>query len=68
MKWQIPSPKEGEKRTRRRFAWEPVTVMDNGISVRVWLEYYLVTEEFVKYKEAVIQEWKVLDRRAIKKG
>lgn len=68
MKWSIPNPEEGQKRTRRKFAWEPTTVIDNGVSVRVWLEWYQVTEEFVKFKKEIVEEWVILERRVIKKG
>lgn len=70
MRWYIPAPTEGERRTRRKFAWEKVTATDkDGKSVQIWLEYYLVTEEFVKYQKEVIEEWKTIDRKAIiKKG
>lgn len=70
MKWYTPSPVEGERRTRQKFAWEKVTAIDkDGKSVQIWLEWYLITEEFVKYKKEVVEEWRPIERRAIiKKG
>lgn len=64
MKFHIKNPNEGERRTRRKFAWEMVTAIGkDGKPVKVWLEYYIVTEEFVKYQKEVVEEWKCIERR-----
>lgn len=67
MKFPIKNPFEGEVRTRRRFAWEKVTVIGkDGVLVDIWFEWYTVTEKFIKYQPEVAQEWKILERKAIK--
>jgi hypothetical protein len=43
MRWKTPeTPKNGEQRTRRVFAWKPTKIGKET----VWLEFYAVREQF----------------------
>lgn len=68
MRRYIPNTKEGDKRTRRKFAWEKVIATDNeGRSAEIWFEWYLVTEEFHKHQKEVVEEWAIIERKLITK-
>lgn len=42
MRWKKIEPKEGDVRTRQKFAWFPTQVED----YTVWLEFYIVKEQY----------------------
>lgn len=68
MRRYIPNPKEGDKRTRLKFAWEKVIATDGeGRSAEIWFEWYEVTEEFHKHKKEVVEEWAVIERKIVDK-
>lgn len=68
MKKLIKNPKTGEKRTRKRFAWEKTIVTDDkGNKYMIWLEFYMCTEEFVEYQKEVVEEWKTIENKIINK-
>lgn len=68
MRWPILNHTDGQIRTRKAFAWQPTTVIDNGTTIKIWLECYLISEQFVKYQKEVIEEWRILELKSIKKG
>lgn len=68
MRRYIPNPSEGEKRTRRKFAWEKVLATDNeGRTAEIFLEWYEVTEEFHKHQKEIVEEWAIIERKLIPK-
>lgn len=59
MRWRLtPSPKEGNRRKRVKFAWFPVLVEGNGV---IWLESYI---EVQLYSEG--WKWRTINRVPIK--
>lgn len=55
MKWQ--TPKSGDKRIKRRFAWRPVQIKED---MKIWLEFYYTHDEFRANYEK--KHWKILER------
>ena len=56
MKWLVKkeTPKHGDERCVARFAWIPVQIDEY---YKVWLEYYLSTEEFIKPRYSDSPGW-----------
>ena len=70
MKYLIPNPVNGQKRTIRKFAFLPEEMTDaEGKRYTVWLEFYNVIQQFVEGQEFIVREWKEIKRevRGIKK-
>lgn len=67
MKFPIPSPKSGQTRTIKKFAWIPQEISDtDGNRYTVWLEFYNVIQVFVEGQEYVTREWREVERRVRK--
>jgi hypothetical protein len=74
MKWKSNialSPQVGDTRIRTKFAWIPISVYSDNQCYKVWLETYLITEEYEKiyvnsdgfyYCKA---QWKITKREPI---
>lgn len=67
MKFQIPEPKNGDKRTIKRFAWLPQEIADDsGKRYVVWLEFYYIVQVFFEGQEYVNRQWKEIERKVRK--
>lgn len=71
MKWKLPlEPKEGDIRTRTKFAWTPTYVYRDTECYKVLFETYRVTEVCQRVKrtyEPVYYElkWKIIKREPL---
>lgn len=62
MRWKLPPvPLRGDRRTRTRFAWLPVTLDDR---TRVWLEWYVERQQWESFYEGG-SGWYTIERRAM---
>lgn len=69
MKFPIPSPKAGQRRTVKRFAWMPEEMTDKeGNRYTVWLEFFNVIQEYIEGQKYIVQEWVDVERKVNKKG
>lgn len=66
MKFQIPEPKNGDKRTIKRFAFLPQEIIDGEKSYIVWLEFYYILQEYSEGQEYVTRQWKEVERKVRK--
>lgn len=66
MKWVLPSPKSGEKRTIKRFAFLPQEIIEGEKSYIVWFEFYYIMQEFCEGQEYVTRQWKEIERKVRK--
>lgn len=67
MKWKIPKPKQGQKRTVKKFAFIPEELTDDeGNRFVVWFEFYSVEQEFIEGQQMITQEWKEIKRKVRK--
>lgn len=68
MKWKIPEPKDGDKRTVKRFAWIPQEITDDaGKRYVVWLEFYYIEQVYCEGQEYKTRQWAEVEKK-IKKG
>lgn len=64
MKFPIESPKNGQRRTVKKFAWIPERMTDSeGNHFTVWLEFYDVVQEYVHGQKYIVQEWLEIERK-----
>lgn len=64
MKFPIPAPKAGQRRTIKRFAFLPEEMTnDKGDRFTVWLEFYFVIQEFIQEQTYIKEEWREIEKK-----
>jgi hypothetical protein len=61
MKWKSSEPKDGDKRTRRVFAWRKTKIGD----YIVWLETYEIDEIFYEHISTTPGFWSEIKKRTL---